>query len=69
MKLTFSTKNVKRDSFLEICKFAYNYGYAGFEIYDARRERKNHSDSILRTVNFSDAKRKLNNRNLAVSAL
>ena len=69
MKLTFSTKNVKRNSFLETCKFAYDYGYAGFEIYDAQAERKNHSDSILRTENFSDSKRKLNNRNLSVSAI
>ncbi len=69
MKLTFSTKNVRRNSFIEMCKFAYDYGYAGFEIYDARTERKSHSDSILRSENFSDAKRKLNNRGLSVSAI
>ena len=69
MKLTFSTKNVKRASFLDTCRYAYDYGYAGFEIYDAIYERKQHHDSILRTDRVSDAKRKLVNRNLAVSAL
>ncbi len=69
MKLTFSTKNVKRASFLDTCRYAYDYGYAGFEIYDAIHERKQHHDSILRTDRVSDAKRKLVNRNLAVSAL
>ncbi len=69
MKLSFSTKNVKRKSFLDICKFTSDYGYEGFEIYDALSERKSHSDSILRTENFADSNRKLNNRNISVSAL
>ena len=69
MKLTFSTKNVNRASFLDTCRYAYDYGYAGFEIYDALKERKQHYDSILRSDRISDAKRKLFNRNLAVSAL
>ncbi|MBQ7596660.1 MAG: AMP-binding protein, partial [Clostridia bacterium] len=69
MNLTFSTKNVNRVSFLEMCRFAYDYGYSGFEIYDAKSERRAHADSILRNENLSDAKRKLNNRNLKVSAL
>ena len=69
MKLTFSTENVRRSSFLETCRFAYDYGYSGFEIYDAYSERKNHSDSVFRSGKTSDAKRKLNNRNLTVSAL
>lgn len=69
MKLAFSTQNVKRNSFLSLCKFAYDYGYAGFEIYDAETERKIHSDSILKTNSSSDAKRKLHNRCLSVSAL
>ena len=69
MKLTFSTENVRRSSFLETCRFAYDYGYSGFEIFDAYKERKNHSDSIFRSGKTSDAKRKLNNRNLAISAL
>ena len=69
MKITFSTKHVSRSSFLDTCKFAYDYGYAGFEIYDALKERKQHHDSILRSDRVPDSKRKLVNRNLAVSAL
>ncbi len=69
MKLTFSTKNVSRASFLDTCRYAYDYGYAGFEIYDALNERKQHHDSILRTDRVADAKRKLFNRGLNVSAL
>ncbi len=69
MKLIFSTKNVNRPSFLDTCRYAYDYGYAGFEIYDAVAERKQHYDSILRSDRNADAKRKLFNRGLAVSAL
>ena len=69
MKLTFSTENIKCASFLDVCKTAYDYGYSGFEIFDAYAERRAHADSILRSGKASDAKRKLNNRNLEVSAL
>ena len=69
MKLTFSTKHVNRASFLDTCRYAYDYGYAGFEIYDAIKERKQHYDSILRSDRVADAKRKLFNRGLLVSAL
>ncbi|MBE7033661.1 MAG: AMP-dependent synthetase [Ruminococcaceae bacterium] len=69
MKITFSTKHVSRASFLDTCRYAYDYGYAGFEIYDAVKERKQHYDSILRNDRVPDSKRKLVNRNLAVSAL
>lgn len=69
MKLTFSTENVRRSSFLETCRLAYDYGYSGFEIYDAYSERKHHCDSIFRSGKASDAKRKLNNRGLAISAV
>ena len=55
MKLTFSTENVKRHSFLELCSFAYDYGYSGFEIFDIDEERKNHADSIFRSGKLSDA--------------
>ncbi|MCQ2477323.1 MAG: AMP-binding protein [Clostridia bacterium] len=68
MKLAFSTKNVELNSFIDTCRLAYDYGYAGFEIFDAKAERKQHHDSVLRN-NFADAKRKLRNRNLTVSAL
>ncbi len=69
MKIVFSTKNVNRASFLDMCRYAYDYGYTGFEIYDAVKERKQHHDSILRGDRVSDAKRKLVNRSLSVSAL
>ena len=69
MKIVFSTKNVSRASFLETCRFAYDYGFEGFEIYDAISERSAHYDSILRRDKVADAKRKLVNRNLSVCAL
>ena len=69
MKLTFSTENVKRGSFLDTCRFACDYGYSGFEIYDADEERRVHSDSIFRSGGLEDARRKLRNRNLSISAL
>ncbi|MBQ6569805.1 MAG: AMP-binding protein, partial [Clostridia bacterium] len=69
MKIVFSTKNVRRASFLDICRYAFDYGFDGFEIYDAVKERGEHYDSILRRDRTADAKRKLVNRNLSVSAL
>ncbi len=69
MKIVFSTKNVRRTSFLDTCRFAYDYGFSGFEIYDAINERAEHHDSLLRRDRAADAKRKLVNRNLTVSAL
>ena len=32
MKLAFSTKQVKTDSFLKLCNVATEYGFNGFEI-------------------------------------
>ncbi len=69
MKIVFSTKNVSRASFLDTCRYAFDYGFEGFEIYDAIKERSSHHDSILRRDRIADAKRKLVNRNLTVSAL
>ena len=69
MKIVFSTKNVSRPSFLDTCQYAHDYGFAGFEIYDAIKERSAHHDSILRRDRTADSKRKLINRNLSVSAL
>ena len=68
MKLTFSTELVRAKSFLDLCKIAYDYGYSGFEIFDAVEEKKMHHDSVLRGGS-PDAKRKLHNRALSVSAL
>ena len=69
MKLVFSTKHVNRASFLDMCRYAYDYGYTGFEIYDALKERRQHVDSVLRNDRTADSKRKLLNRGLSVSAL
>ena len=69
MKIVFSTKHVSRASFLDTCRYAYDYGFSGFEIYDGMRERYLHHDSILRRDRVADSKRKLFNRDLAVSAL
>ena len=69
MRLTFSTENVKLPSFLDECRFAYDYGYSGFEIFDIDEERKRHADSIFRSGKLSDAKRKLRNRSLEISAV
>ncbi len=69
MKIVFSTKHVSRASFLDTCRYAYDYGFSGFEIYDALKERSQHHDSILRRDRIADSKRKLFNRDLSVSAL
>lgn len=69
MKIAFSTKNVNRSAFIDLCKYAYDYGFEGFEIYDAIKERNDHYDSILRRDKLADSKRKLVNRGLSVSAL
>ena len=69
MKLSFSTRNVPRGSFLDLCRQASDYGFSGFELYDALHERRAHSDSILRNEKRAEGKRHLNNRNLSVYAL
>ena len=69
MKLAYSTKDVFARSFLEQCTLAYDYGFSGFEIFDPVAERASHGDSIFRGNHLSDAKRKLRNRRLSVTAL
>ena len=69
MKLTFSAEHVPARSFLELCTIASDYGYAGFEIYDADEEKRVHEDSILRPAHTAGAKRKLYNRHIAIPAL
>ena len=69
MNIVFSTKFVQRPTFLDTCRYAYDYGFSGFEIYDALKERSSHHDSILRRERTADSKRKLLNRGLSVSAL
>ena len=69
MKLAFSTEHVRRGSFLDLCRFAADYGYDGFEICDPLAERRAHADSIFRSGSLSDARRKLHNRALQIPAL
>ncbi len=69
MKLCFSTEHVITDSFLSLCDTAKSYGFAGFEIFGPHTERVMHPDSLLHSASALDAKRKLLNRRIAVSAL
>ncbi|MBO4289014.1 MAG: TIM barrel protein, partial [Lachnospiraceae bacterium] len=69
MKLAYSTRDVFAASFLEQCDLARDYGFSGFEIFDPVTERASHGDSIFRGNRLSDAKRKLRNRRLTVTAL
>ena len=68
MKFVFSTKNVNATSFIDICNIAKNYGYSGFEIFDVEGFANKYKDSIF-SSNPADAKRKLINRALSVSAI
>ncbi len=69
MKIAFSTKNHNEKSFLNLCKFAKAYELDGFEIFDAKREQKEHTDSIFRSNVTADSKRKLFNRDLSLCAI
>ena len=69
MKLSFSTRDVKRSSFLSLAKIAEEYGLDGFEIYDAIKERKEHGDSVLRTDSLSSSRSLLSSKGLVVTAL
>ncbi len=69
MKLAFSTRNVRLPSFLDLCNYARDYGFDGFEVDDVQTERQLHSDSLFRSGSASDARRKLRNRGISVSAL
>ena len=68
MKFVFSTKNVNATSFIDMCNIAKNYGYSGFEIFDVESFAKKYNDGIF-SSNPADAKRKLINRALSVSAI
>ena len=66
MKIVFSTKNVSRATFLDTCRYAFDYGFEGFEIYDgfitlgdlficvskAKSQAKNYGHSMYREVCF-----------------
>ena len=69
MKLAFSTKHVSSSSFLDLCNKVKEYGFDGVEIYDAKKEKSEHKDSIFYSSNTAGAKRKLVNRRIGISAL
>ena len=69
MKLSFSTRNVTAESFLELCDKTAEYGFQGFEIFDPCGEKAAHSDSIFHSYVTPGAKRKLVNRHIAICAL
>ncbi len=69
MKIAFSDKYVKTQSFIELCNVAQSYGFDGIEISNAFGERALHSDSIFNTSATADAKRKLVNRRIVISTL
>ena len=69
MKLSFSTRHVAADSFVALCDKTAQYGFQGFEVYDAVRERKAHGDSIFHSYLTPGAKRKLVNRHISLCAL
>ncbi|MBQ8197727.1 MAG: AMP-binding protein [Clostridia bacterium] len=69
MKISFSDKFVNASSFIDLCNTARFYGFDGIEISNAKEEKSAHTDSIFRSSNNVDAKRKLLNRNIAVSVI
>ena len=69
MKYVFSTKNVDCSTFFELCNVTKEYGFSGFEVYDAFKEKTVHADSIFSSSARAGSKRKLINRRISVSAL
>lgn len=68
MKLSFSTKNLQRESFKELCNTAVDYGFEAIEISGLEEESKK-SDSIFSRFSANDAKRWLVNRHMSICAL
>ena len=69
MKLSFSTQNVAAESFLALCDKTAEYGFQGFEIFNASQEKREHEDSIFHSFITPGAKRKLVNRHIEICAL
>ncbi len=69
MKIAFSDKFVKVQSFLGLCNVASSYGFDGIEISNAFREKVEHSDSIFIPSVTADSKRKLVNRHISICAI
>ena len=69
MKFSFPDKFVNTSNFIELCNVAQSYGFDGIEIFDVSKEKAQHADSIFRSSVTADAKRKLVNRHIAISAI
>ena len=69
MRLAFSSRDIQRNSFSSLCRFARDYGMDGIEIWDASQERKQHTDSVLRSEMASEARIIQRNNNVEVCAL
>ena len=69
MKFAFQDKYANCDSFIKLCNFASNYRFSGIEITDAYASKNAHDDSIFKSSKSKDAKRKLINRHIGISAL
>ncbi len=69
MKFSFPDNFVNASSFIELCNYAQNYGFHGFEISNAREEKTAHTDSIFRSDVATDAKRKLVNRHIEIPVI
>ena len=69
MKFSFVDNIINTSSFLELCNFVQGYGFDGVEIFDAKKEKENHADSVFRSSVTVDAKRKLINRRISIPVL
>ncbi|MBQ7340016.1 MAG: AMP-binding protein [Clostridia bacterium] len=69
MKFSFCDKYIKTSSFLDLCNVVQSYGYDGVEIFDAIKEKNEHTDSIFRSSMTIDSKRKLVNRKISIPVL
>lgn len=69
MKFAFSTKNIESASFLQLCNKTAEYGFSGFEIFDAKAQKSVHDDSIFRSSMRAGAKRKLVNRHIEIASI
>ncbi len=69
MKFSFPDKFVNTSNFIELCNVAQSYGFDGIEVFDVSKEKAQHADSIFRSSVTADAKRKLVNRHIAISAI
>ncbi len=69
MKISFPDSFVKSTSFINLCNIVKDYGFDGIEICDIEKEKKAHLDSLFRSSYTIDAKRKLVNRHISVSAI